>query len=220
MDGTKLPKKPARWPVVVTFFVAAILWAANWNYALMLPSGERGTFGDMFGAVNSLFSGFAFVGVIYAITMQRHEISIARQDIRYTKEILDDQKAQLIQQNQEAKKQTFEATFFQLVRLLSDITNQIDIQRLENGVSVITRGKDVFPVFLKRLKKAYEPMATALYGGMTFKKHMRNFTQSITPNWGTISAQFTTFINSLMQQIFQTSDFIRTLSELNYQTQK
>lgn len=31
---------------------------------------DRGTFGDMFGAVNTLFSGLAFAGVIYAIFLQ------------------------------------------------------------------------------------------------------------------------------------------------------
>jgi len=46
---------------------------------------ERGTFGDMFGAVNSLFSGFAFAGVIYAIFLQRKELQLQRRELRLTR---------------------------------------------------------------------------------------------------------------------------------------
>ncbi|WP_017687975.1 hypothetical protein [Paenibacillus sp. PAMC 26794] len=40
---------------------------------------DRGTFGDMFGAVNALFSGFAFAGLIYTIAVQRQELSLQRE---------------------------------------------------------------------------------------------------------------------------------------------
>ncbi len=155
-------------PVVIALLFAAALWAGNLYYGLKLGLNERGLFGDMFGAVNSVFSGFAFVGVIYAIFLQRHEISIAKAEIAYTKTILDEQQKQLSLQNQETKKQAFESTYFQMVRLFTDITNQIDLQRVENMVPVVTRGKDVFPVFLGRLRKTYNPPAKALYGGHEF----------------------------------------------------
>lgn len=35
---------------------------------------NSGTFGDMFGAVNALFSGLAFAGLIYTISVQRQEL--------------------------------------------------------------------------------------------------------------------------------------------------
>ena len=34
----------------------------------------RGTFGDMFGAVNALFSALAFAGVLYALMLQRQDL--------------------------------------------------------------------------------------------------------------------------------------------------
>lgn len=37
---------------------------------------NTGTFGDTFGSLNALFSGFAFVGVIYAILLQREELRL------------------------------------------------------------------------------------------------------------------------------------------------
>ncbi|GAA5144172.1 hypothetical protein GCM10023213_33750 [Prosthecobacter algae] len=45
----------------------------------------RGTFGDMFGAVNSLFSGLAFGGVICAILLQRKELQLQRRELRLTR---------------------------------------------------------------------------------------------------------------------------------------
>jgi hypothetical protein len=81
MADANISEKPARWPIVVAILILLIFWISNLFYGLHLDENQRGTFGDMFGAVNAIFSGMAFVGVIYAITMQRREIEIARQDI-------------------------------------------------------------------------------------------------------------------------------------------
>ena len=40
----------------------------------------RGTFGDMFGAANCLFSAFIVIGVAYGIVQQREELNEARQN--------------------------------------------------------------------------------------------------------------------------------------------
>jgi len=34
---------------------------------------RRGQFGDMFGAINTLFTSFGFAGIIYSILLQRHQ---------------------------------------------------------------------------------------------------------------------------------------------------
>ncbi len=52
------------------------LWAASGFVLYYLP--ERGTFGDMFGAVNALFSGLAFLGVIYALLLQHDELDLTK----------------------------------------------------------------------------------------------------------------------------------------------
>lgn len=38
----------------------------------------RGTFGDQFGAVNALFSGLAFAGLIYTIVLTKTGFGIAK----------------------------------------------------------------------------------------------------------------------------------------------
>lgn len=42
---------------------------------------SSGTFGDMFGAVNALFSGLAFAGLIYTIAVQRQELQEQKNSI-------------------------------------------------------------------------------------------------------------------------------------------
>ena len=174
-DSDDLNSPPRKRWVIFAFILVLCFWVANYFYGSSLSNEDRGTFGDMFGAVNSIFSGMAFVGVIYAIIMQRYEIAIARKDIAYTKKILDSQNVQLKQQNREAKKQIFESTFFELLRLFTDLTIQIELQRTENNVSILTRGKKVFPVFLNRLKATYKPDQVKLFGGENYNKAYEKF---------------------------------------------
>jgi hypothetical protein len=42
----------------------------------------RGQFGDMFGAVNALFTGAALIGAVYAISLQTKELELQREEFR------------------------------------------------------------------------------------------------------------------------------------------
>lgn len=55
---------------------------------LLLPWAERGLFGDMWGGINTLFSGLAFAGIIYAIFLQREELLLQRRELELTREEL------------------------------------------------------------------------------------------------------------------------------------
>jgi DNA-binding protein H-NS len=79
-----------------------IIWLAS---ALMIIYGmdnwsDRGTFGDLFGAINALFSGLAFAGLIYTIVLQREEIGQNREEI--TQNRLELQKSVKAQQKSQA----------------------------------------------------------------------------------------------------------------------
>ena len=70
-DGKKL-----MWLIPCVFGLVFLLWGGSW---ILLYTGfwgmeHRGQFGDMFGAVNSLFSGLAFAGVLIAIYMQNLDL--------------------------------------------------------------------------------------------------------------------------------------------------
>lgn len=61
------------------FALIVAIWAISGVVLYCLP--ERGTFGDMFGAINALFSGCAFAGVIYALILQRHTLELQRTEL-------------------------------------------------------------------------------------------------------------------------------------------
>lgn len=72
----------------VYFGIGAILtiWILSgiltWN---IVDSEKIGIFGDMFGAVNALFSGLALFGIIVSIIMQKEELGLQRIELRNTR---------------------------------------------------------------------------------------------------------------------------------------
>lgn len=107
------------------FIVIALLW---FFYPLWLPSifpradgNNLGAFGDTFGALNALFSGMAFAGIIISIILQSKEL-------RETREELKGQKIQL-------ERQAFESTFFQMLRLHNEIVSAMRYKTHINGPS-------------------------------------------------------------------------------------
>lgn len=137
-------------PTIILVFVF-IAWGATWF--TLHDNSQRGTFGDMFGVINALFSGLAFGGVIYAILLQRKELQLQRKELQLTRGELQGQREQMKTQNSTLKQQNFEATFFQLLRLHNDITNAIDLVNRSNKV---TKGRDCFKVFYNRYKELWE----------------------------------------------------------------
>lgn len=49
---------------------------------------DRGSFGDMFGGINALFSGLAMAGVIIAIILQKTELGLQREELELTRKEL------------------------------------------------------------------------------------------------------------------------------------
>ena len=65
-------KKVNWWPLWLTFLVIIFLWGMSIIVLFWLfpDIGVRGQFGDTFGAVNALFAGLAFAGIIFAIILK------------------------------------------------------------------------------------------------------------------------------------------------------
>jgi hypothetical protein len=101
-------------------------------------------FGDMFGAVNSLFSGLAFACLIYTIFLQKNELGLQRKELEYTREELRGQKETLQKQNEQLAHQAFEGTFFQMVRLHNELLRDIDIIVGGSAASKTLSGSDFF----------------------------------------------------------------------------
>lgn len=108
------------------YFLAGASWlgipyALNDSY---LTWGDRGTFGDMFGSVNALFSGLAFAGLICTLLVQLKEFKAQREELELTRKayegqkgVLEDQQKVMDQQREQIDIQVFESAFFQLFKV-------------------------------------------------------------------------------------------------------
>jgi hypothetical protein len=125
---------------VLTFILILILitvvWGWTWYWVdtniVATPNkpisdanaAVRGQFGDKFGAVNALFSGFAFAGIIFTILLQRRDLTETRNAMSHER---------------------FDNTFFQLLNLHLDITQRLSARGHE--------GLQCFVAFNEHLKQ-------------------------------------------------------------------
>ncbi|MCQ4053337.1 putative phage abortive infection protein [Aeromonas sp. SG16] len=86
---------------------------------------EMGVFGDSFGALNTLFSAFAFIGIIASIFFQSQELELNREELKRTRAEFETQGEQFKQQTMALNKQVFENTFFQLVVMSNKVKDSI-----------------------------------------------------------------------------------------------
>lgn len=121
------------------FLAVILLWGAMWlwidNYVYPSTDTEsissaRGAFGDKFGAINALFSGLAFAGLIATILLQRRELSETRD--AFEKQVAN------------VDFQRFDSTFFQLIELHNDITDKLSVLGKD--------GRQAFAAFNEQLK--------------------------------------------------------------------
>lgn len=138
--------------IAATFVLA--FWSASfaWIYVSVGDWEVRGQLGDMFGAVNSLFSGLAFAGLIVTLILQRKDLNLQRESIQQTNEQLGIQAREFEIQNQMAKQEQFRNTFFELLRMLQTIIAELKLNVEElHGNKRLVQGKNIFEVlFIER----------------------------------------------------------------------
>ncbi len=79
-------------------YIVIGLWVAFGVVALTADRAQAGLIGDSFGALNTLFSGLALLGVFYAVLLQRQEMDIARQSARDSEEARQKTESLLVRQ--------------------------------------------------------------------------------------------------------------------------
>jgi Putative phage abortive infection protein len=103
---------------LIPFGLIVFIWYTfpKWIVSLIgLPSTDGknlnlaayGSYSDAFGALNTLFAGLAFAGIVVSIFLQSKELRETRQEL----------KGQRLQ----IQRQVFENTFFQVLRVLSQL---------------------------------------------------------------------------------------------------
>lgn len=161
-------KSPSFWLLaMLAVFIVGVLGAAWYYIPILYPrSEEAGQFGDMFGGVNALFGGLAFAGVIFAILLQKKELQLQRQELKETREELKGQKEQLEAQNKTFQKQSFENTFFSLLRFHGDLVRSIQIRKRTADFSGLIEGKACFVKFYDSFRLIFQSPAMD-YANMT-----------------------------------------------------
>lgn len=174
MSNSSDNSKKVRWsPWLLLFPGVIILWGLFWALSSwMYPEIEcRGQFGDSFGAINALFAGLAFAGVIYAIILQkkelglqRDELGLQRRELECTRAEIRGQKEQLQAQNQTLQKQNFENSFFQLLGLHREIVNSMSISgSLFDTPERSYSGRECFKPMLRKLLDIYQAPKMKVY---------------------------------------------------------
>ena len=107
---------------ILSAIAIVLLWSGNWYLLSSMPNDARGTFGDMFGAVNSLFSGLAFLGVVYAIILQKAELSLQRKELELTRNEL---KKSAEAQERSEKALSIQAKAMEQTALINTLTTSI-----------------------------------------------------------------------------------------------
>jgi len=98
---------------------------------------KAGVFGDSFGILTSLFSGIAIVLIFMTMLLQKKELASVKKQFEV--------------QNTTLKKQNFENTFFQLLRLRNETASTLEIKQ---GSTTIN-GKDCFRFMFEKLAHEY-----------------------------------------------------------------
>lgn len=135
------------WPLIILSVGVVGLFALSWWWlvATINDPEKQGQFGDQFGAVNALFSGLAFAGLIFTIILQKKELALQREELTQTREELKGQKEQLEEQNKTLKIQRFENTFFQMLTQFQEIVNNITYSYKDiSGEGHTVKGREAF----------------------------------------------------------------------------
>lgn len=154
-DGMAWMKKNIVWLMlggVATLFLLnmSLIWIID-------DSNWRGTFGDQFGAVNALFSGLAFTGLIYTIILQRRDLELQRNDLKLqreelalTRQEMEEQTAEFEKQNETLRIQRFENTFFNMLSQFQEVVNNLSVSARVKSENVVLTGRDSFQVLFER----------------------------------------------------------------------
>ncbi|MFQ2050990.1 putative phage abortive infection protein [Aeromonas veronii] len=122
------------------------VWSGVYRNLLVSSSmAEMGVFGDSFGALNTLFSGLAFTGIIVSIFIQSEELKATREELEATRFEMKSQGEQFKAQTEVLNLQVFENTFFNMLKLHGDIVESMII-RSSRGTDI--KGRPVFKMIL------------------------------------------------------------------------
>lgn len=113
---------------LITSLIVIVLWLGLGVIAFFLDDEweDRGTFGDMFGSINALFSGLAFAGVLTTLILQRQDLEIQR-EVQVTQLRDLKQQAEATKKSAEQLERQHEILNFQIIQ--QTVLNLIESKR-------------------------------------------------------------------------------------------
>ncbi len=159
---------------------------------------DRGTFGDMFGAVNALFSGLAFAGLLIAIYLQRKELELQRRDFL-------DSIDELKNQTNQFQKQSFENTFFEMLKLHN---SNASFYKTQTKKDMFSNERQIFKTLYDYLKGLYAS------GVKTGKFNSPNIRENVKLAYISFYEDSLEFLPRYFNNLFNIIDFI-DLSDVN-----
>ena len=132
--------------LILMILIVVVIWILS-SFLIIFGLdnwSDRGTFGDLFGAVNALFSGLAFAGLIYTIVLQKQDLELQRKEIALNRtELKKTSKAQ--QHSEKALTEQVEqmkiASKLNALKTLIDYYN-IQISNPNNSEEIIAKAKE------------------------------------------------------------------------------
>lgn len=136
------------WSILLLLFVFLLFFASlGFVCTHWIDWQTRGTFGDSFGALNALFSGLAFAGLIVTLIMQKEELGMQREELNDAKHELHQQSLEFEKQNKTLNLQRFENTFFNMLNLQETITRNLHYECSNDYDTFKCDGRMVFEMF-------------------------------------------------------------------------
>ena len=80
--------EPRSLVILWVIVIALLLWILTPIYVIKYygNANSPGEFGDIYGTINALFSGFALAGAIYVILLQSKELRLQREELQLTRD--------------------------------------------------------------------------------------------------------------------------------------
>lgn len=136
---------------------------------------EMGVFGDSFGALNTLFSGLAFTGIIVSIFIQSEELKATREELEATRYEMKNQGEQFKAQTEVLNLQAFENTFFNLLKLHGDIVESMTT-RVTGGSSI--NGRPAFKAIIDKCTE-YQYRVTGFQDYVQLYEHYHGVNEAV-----------------------------------------
>jgi Putative phage abortive infection protein len=112
---------PSFWVFIgASLGVVILVVLVGFGFFYWMPYNQRVDLGGVYEGLAALFSGLAFIGVIYALVYQRAELKLQREELRLTREEMVRQRQEMEAQNATLAHQRFETSFFQLLKFQRD----------------------------------------------------------------------------------------------------